>query len=148
MEREKTKRQSWIRSTKWGFAKRDVRGFRYRPRRDWFVFCKERKLCFFCSSKQTLVFASPSSSAGKTFKYGYLSFKNAWICFRRRLFTPRSRERHGLLWMCALYLTTFGLLKKNTTLILALGRARIIFYIKIRLNEEIHIHLDDLRVSK
>ncbi len=43
--------------------------------------------------------------------------QNAWICYRRPLFTTRSRVRHVLLRMCVLYLTTFGLLNKNTHLL-------------------------------
>ncbi len=34
----KTKRLSRIRSTKWGFVKKNVRGFRYKLRGDWFSF--------------------------------------------------------------------------------------------------------------
>ncbi len=52
-ERDKTKRRSRIRSTKQGFVKNSVRGFRYKPRGDWFFFAKVRKLCFLCSCKQT-----------------------------------------------------------------------------------------------
>ncbi len=36
-------------------------------------------------------------------KYGYLSHKNAWIRYRRPLFTTRSRVKHVLLRMRALY---------------------------------------------
>ncbi len=38
-------------------------------------------------------------------KYGDFSYKNTWICYRRRLFTPQSRVTHVLLRMRALYLT-------------------------------------------
>ncbi len=54
---ERTKRRSRIRSTKQGFVKKNVRGFRYKPRGDWFSFGKVRKLCFLCSYKQMLFFA-------------------------------------------------------------------------------------------
>ncbi len=46
-------------------------------------------------------------------KYGYFSYKNAWIRYRRPLFTPQSCVRH-LLWIHALYLTCCGLLNRNT----------------------------------
>ncbi len=49
----KTKRQSRIRSTNQGFVKKNVGGFHYKPRGDWFSFAKVRKLCFLCSCKQT-----------------------------------------------------------------------------------------------
>ncbi len=48
------------------------------------------------------------------FKYGYFSYKNASIHYRRPLFTSRSCVLLFLKWMDALYLTTFGLLNKNT----------------------------------
>ncbi len=47
-------------------------------------------------------------------KYGYFSYKNTRIRYRRPLFTPRSRVMHVLLWMRVLYLTSFGLLNRNT----------------------------------
>ncbi len=34
----KTKHRSWIKNTKQGFVKKNVRGFRYKPRGDWFSF--------------------------------------------------------------------------------------------------------------
>ncbi len=37
-----------------------------------------------------------------------MSSKNAWICYRGPLFTPRSYVRHVLLWMRTLYLTSCG----------------------------------------
>ncbi len=36
------------------FVKKNVGGFRYKPRGDWFSFAKVRKLCFICSCIQTL----------------------------------------------------------------------------------------------
>ncbi len=65
------------------------------------------------------------------FKYGYFSYKNAWIRYRRPLFSSRSHVRRVLIWMDALYLTTFGLLKKKTPAhaIIKIGRARKMFYI-------------------
>ncbi len=56
-------------------------------------------------------------------KYGYFSYKNAWIHYKRPLFTPRSHVMHILLWMCALYLTCFGQLVPSTAMI-TLGIAR------------------------
>ncbi len=53
MRENKTKRRSRIRSTKRGFVKKNVRGFRYKPSENWFSFAKVRKLCFLCSCKQT-----------------------------------------------------------------------------------------------
>ncbi len=63
----------------------------------------------------------------------YFSYKNTSIHYRRPLFTPRSRVRHVLLWMCMLYLTTFGLLKKKhpPTPFLTLGRASKFFNITL-----------------
>ncbi len=49
-------------------------------------------------------------------KYGYLSYKNAWIRYRRPLFTPRSRVKDVLLQMRALYFMSSELLTKNTHL--------------------------------
>ncbi len=78
----KTKRRSRIRSTKRGFVKKNVRGFRYKPRGDWFSFGKVRKLCFLCSCIQT----------HKT----SISQRRAW---RIR---PTSSARNGLLvWQSA-----------------------------------------------
>ncbi len=48
------------------------------------------------------------------FKYGYLSYKNISIHYRRPLFTPRSHVMCVLLWMHTLYLTTFDLLNTTT----------------------------------
>ncbi len=48
------------------------------------------------------------------FKYGYLPYKNASICYRRPLFTPRSHVMRILIWMHMLYLTTFDLLNTTT----------------------------------
>ncbi len=105
----------------------NVGGFWYEPRGDWFSFGKVRKLCFLCSCKQTRETSisqmrarhiRPPSSAGTAcmyqdsqqkwekksllcLKYGYSSYKSAWIRYRRPLFTTRSRVRHVLLWMRA-----------------------------------------------
>ncbi len=49
-------------------------------------------------------------------KYGYLSFKNAWIRYRGPLFTPRSRVRDILLRMHILYFTPSELDPANTRL--------------------------------
>ncbi len=140
---ERTKQTSRIRSTKRGFVKKNVRGFRYKPRGDWFSFAKVRKLCFRCSYKQTLFFArlthacaAPASygihrkgSLSWTrvrqiaevtqnclyrFKFVFVFYKNASIRYRRPLFTPRSLVMHVLIRMCALYLTTFALLNTTT----------------------------------
>ncbi len=46
-------------------------------------------------------------------KYGYFSYKNPWIRYRRPLFTPWSCVRHILLWMHMLYLLFCGLLNRN-----------------------------------
>ncbi len=51
------------------------------------------------------------------FKYGYFSYKNASIQYRRPLFTTRSRVRHVLLQMHTLYLTTFEQMNKNIHLL-------------------------------
>ncbi len=47
-------------------------------------------------------------------KYGYFSYKNAWICNRRPLFIPRSHVRHVFLWIRALYSMCFGRCNRNT----------------------------------
>ncbi len=131
----KTNHRSRIRSTKWGFVKKNVGGFRYKPRGDWFCFAKVRKLCFLCSCKQTLVFArltrmryayeslswmrvwqlvEVQESCLYRFKYWFFFYQNTLIRYRRHLFTPLSCVRYVLIWMDALYSTTFGLLNKNT----------------------------------
>ncbi len=46
------------------------------------------------------------------FKYGYFSYKNASIRYRRPLFTPRSRVRHVNMDACVLF--DFWMLNKNT----------------------------------
>ncbi len=133
----KTKRWSQIRSTNWGFVKKNVGGFRYKPRGDWFSFAKVRKLCFLCSCKQTCETSISQRRARAThtsyvihrngfhiwqiaevrekhllhLKYGYFSYKNAWIRYKRPLFMPRSCVRHILLFDVR---TSFGLLNKNT----------------------------------
>ncbi len=92
----------------------------------WLAFC------FVLSPRSSLITQRwcPTSSAGTAFayhsqwkweksvylKYGYLSYKNAWIRYRRPLFTPQSHVRHVLLWMCALYFTSSELLTKSTRL--------------------------------
>uniref|UniRef100_A0A672LEP3 Arachidonate 5-lipoxygenase n=1 Tax=Sinocyclocheilus grahami TaxID=75366 RepID=A0A672LEP3_SINGR len=45
----RSKQRSLIRSTKRGFVKKNVGGFQYKPRGDWFSFAKVRVLCFLCS---------------------------------------------------------------------------------------------------
>ncbi len=74
----KTKWRSRIRSTKRGFVKKNVGGFRYKPRGDWFSFAKVRKLCFLCLWKQTretsishrcTLRIHPTSSAGTACTY-------------------------------------------------------------------------------
>ncbi len=50
--REERAKRSQIRSTIWGFVKKNVRWSQYKPRGGWFSFAKERKLCFLCSCKQ------------------------------------------------------------------------------------------------
>ncbi len=72
MRREnKTKCGSWMRSTNREFVKKNVRGFRYKPRGDWFSFAKVKKLCFLWSCNQTCDTSisqkwriRPTSSAG------------------------------------------------------------------------------------
>ncbi len=126
-------KQKWrlrIRSTKWGFLKKNVGGVRYKPRRDWFSFAKVRKLFFLCSCKQThetsishrrvrctyvLLYVICQNglhvwqrkwekSVYTILKYWYFSYKNAPICYRRPLFTPWSHVRHVLLMDgCALF---------------------------------------------
>ncbi len=88
----------------------------------WPVFC------FVLSPRSSLITQrrSPTSSTGTTSTYhsqcllrlksGYFSYKNAWIRYRRPLFTPRSRVRHILLRMRTLYFTSSGLLTKSTRL--------------------------------
>ncbi len=49
-------------------------------------------------------------------KYGYFSYKNAWIRCRRPLFTPWSCVRHVLLRIRTLYFTSSGLFTKSTRL--------------------------------
>ncbi len=67
-----------IRSTKQGFVKKNVRGFWYKPRGDWFSFDKVWKLCFLCYCKQTRETSishshawriRPTSSAGTASTY-------------------------------------------------------------------------------
>ncbi len=141
---KKTKCRSRIRSTKQGFVKKNVGGFRYKPRGDWFSFAKVRKLCFLCSCKQMLLFARLTRTcvSGGIHRKGCISWMRIWQLaevtqnclyhlkyglffiyffvqkwtnhYRRPLFTHRSHVRHVLRWMDALYLTTFGLLNKNT----------------------------------
>ncbi len=55
--------------------------------------------------------------------------KKAWMRYRRPLFTPQSRVRHVLLWTRTLYLTSCGLLNRNTTAMITLGIARTDFYV-------------------
>ncbi len=86
---------------------------------DWRFF-----LFFFLRLSRITLRRHPTSSAGTAsevrekcllrLKYGYFSYKNTWIRYRRPLFTLRIRVRHVLLWMCMLYLMCFGLLNKNT----------------------------------
>ncbi len=75
--------------------------------------------CFVLSLRSSLITQRrhPTSSTGMhsaygseekkcllRLKYGYFSYKNAWIRYRRPSFTPQSRVRHVLLRMRALYL--------------------------------------------
>ncbi len=56
--RERTKQNAGREiSTKQGFLNKNVRGFRYKPRENWFSFAKVRKRCFLCFCKETLVFS-------------------------------------------------------------------------------------------
>ncbi len=56
--RERTKQNAGREiSTKQGFLNKNVRGFQYKPRENWFSFGKVRKRCFLCFCKETLVFA-------------------------------------------------------------------------------------------
>ncbi len=141
---ERTKRRSRIRSTKQGFVKKNVRGFRYKPRGDWFSFGKVRKLCFLCSYKQMLFFARLTHTCAAPVSYVicrkgsllwtrirqiaevaqnclyrfenifFFFYKNASIRYRRPLFTHTVHVRHVFLWIHALYFTCFGLCNRNT----------------------------------
>ncbi len=79
------------------------------------------------------------------FKYGYFSYKNASICYRRHLFSPRSHVMHVLIWMDALYFTFFGCLNKSTRPCHYKGwknQSNVLYnYDWIRLKEESHLHL-------
>ncbi len=142
MRREnKTKWRSRIRSTKRGFVKKNVEGFRYKPRGDWFSFAKVRKVCFLCSSKQTRETSISQRRAMPTSyvicRNGLLVWqsvevrKNVYYIWNMDIFVtkthgfatgglypppPRSRGRHVLLRIRALYFTSSGLLTKSTRL--------------------------------
>ncbi len=51
-----------------------------------------------------------------TFEILICILQNAWIRYRRPLFTPRSRARDVLLWMRKLYFMSSELLTRNTRL--------------------------------
>ncbi len=102
----KTKCRSRIRSTKRGFVKKNVRGFRYKPRGDWFSFGKVRKLCFLCSCKQTLVFARLTWACATPTSGG--------ICRKGSLFWKRVQQLAEVTQNC-LYHFKYGYLKKKKT---------------------------------
>ncbi len=83
------------------------------------------------------------------FKYGYFSYKNASICYRRHLFSPRSHVMHVLIWIDALYFTFLGCLNKNTRPCHYKGwksQSNVLYnYDWIRLKEESHLHLGKAR---
>ncbi len=82
----KTKRQSRIRSTKRGFVKKTIGGFRYKPRGDWFSFVKVRKLCFLCSCIQTLE-TSISQRHARIAATSYVICRNSF-CVWQILYCP------------------------------------------------------------
>ncbi len=151
---EGTKCQSRIRSTKRGFVKKNAGGFRYKPRGDWFSFGKVRKHCFLSSCKQTLFLARRACAApavrpiSSTRRQSLLNARTTVgesyttvYCLKKQKFLQKFIDllqeafihvRHILIWMDALYVTTFGLLNKNTHPChyrLKLGRARTILNI-------------------
>ncbi|XP_059394535.1 CTD nuclear envelope phosphatase 1A-like isoform X1 [Carassius carassius] len=74
-------------------------------------------------------FSDPSDTALLNLLPMLDALRNAWICYMRTLFTPRSRVKHVLSRMCTLYLTFCGLLKKkkkkhSLTATIELGIAR------------------------
>ncbi len=86
LDRERTKQNAGheLEAQKRGFVKKNVGGFRYKPRGDRFSFGKVRKLCFLCSWKQTLFFARFTRSCAAPASYvihrkGSLS----WMCIRQ-----------------------------------------------------------------
>ncbi len=129
---------SWIRSKKQGFGKKNDEGFWYKPRGDWFSFAKVRNVGFLCSCKQTretsisqrrtsfVIYSNglnvwQSAEVRKKclldLKHGYVCYKNAWIRYRRPLFTLRSHVRHVLLRIRVLFFKMYsGLLTKSTPL--------------------------------
>ncbi len=136
-EREQNQITSWIRSKKQGFGKKNDEGFWYKPRGDWFSFAKVRNVGFLCSCKQPretsisqrrtsfIIYSNglnvwQSAEVRKKclldLKHGYVCYKNAWIRYRRPLFTLRSHVRHVLLWIRALFFMYSGLLTKSTPL--------------------------------
>ncbi len=62
-------------------------------------------------------------------KYGYFSYENAWICYMRPLFTPRS-EAHFIMDVSTLFDDLWTVEQKHPlTAMIELGIPRIIFYI-------------------
>ncbi len=120
----KTKRRSRVRSTKWGFVKKKVGGFRYKPRGDWSSFAKVRKLCFLCSCKQTWERLAYLTGVCGTHT-SYVICRNAdW------LYSPPG-AMWGTFYCGWMHFIYFWTVEKNTCLLqfLTLGRARIIFNI-------------------
>ncbi len=176
-ERPKKKHWSRIRSTKRGFIKKNVRGFRYKPRGDWFSFAKVRKLCFFCflcSCKQTGETSISQRSMRLTSSAGTASVydsqqkweKSVYNIFNMDIFLTKT---HGFVggglypppepceacfnmdW-CTLFDYFCTVEQKHpSTSIIKLGRARIIFIITLIgfvWNKKVIYTEDALRVSK
>ncbi len=74
-------------------------------------------------------------------KYGYLSYKNAWIRYRRPSFTSRSRVKHVLLWTRALYFMSSEVLTKSTRLYPLQGLEGPGPFLKTPIGFVSHIHL-------
>ncbi len=95
----KTKHRSRIRSTKQGFVKKNVRGFRFKPRGDWFSFAVKK--AWFSRDYHILLFSySP---------------------------TPRNRVEYFLWWMDALFWASKA--RPLFAAIIRLWRARTFFNI-------------------
>ncbi len=120
-----TKHWSWIRSTKRGLVKKNVEGFRYKPKGYWFYFAVNKTwlswdlhilisayatshiMCWNATLSWSLVWKIADYGL-ESFKYGYLSYKSALTCFRRPLLTPRScLEDFFMMDWCSLSLIHF-----------------------------------------
>ncbi len=152
----KTKHRARIRSTNRGFVKKNVVGFWYKPRGDWFSFAKLRKLCFPCSCKQThetsisqrharcaYVLRHPPERLPRTTATGserkvFITFE-IWIFFLQKLMdllqeafihVPEPCEACFILDACALFDILWTVEKKHPpTAMITLGRNGTIFNI-------------------